>query len=776
MSAIAKSPDTTGEAARIPGETPTSRHKARQANRTKDAGYASFEEYSQAMKPQWDTRRVESRKMAQEHWNETVRSGQDPERQDRQYHDRVRAEEEKQSTPCYLPEKRRCNGRTNRTQTYLLGANKGAEHLTPIFCEGNLKSPEGSMNGVSDLFREQIRPRLEDMVIDERKPSNRYTEANLRKVWSEDSEDEQHELLLPNWADRDPVVQHLIAERTLRQSETQNEPRLSGYHEISSDPIDDEGRMGSSRQRVGRFETKQNIGKRSTKEREENDDMSDSDNNTRWVRVRRDETQQQKTYRNTSFIRYSNDASAAYLPRTPSRSRAPNQRFHRRSSKAETAMSRKRLSRSPFPRFVSGDAQPAAAAANPLNRLRNTLAAERMDEEARTPFPFAKTAGQVFDMEDSSPERFADISPSPLSDHGRSKRTHDTLMAEGDGYEERTPKRLRGTATQPQRHYDDDSRPVAHRAIDREYSGSRIKSRGTNSIDTRAGGVRSRSPFPEGLQHTAYQNSPTHQSSLDTKVSYPARDVVDRGPVDIEAQISSLGPGNSRARALLQRLRAIRRGEAQGSPIQQEPQNHGRNVPGGGSLKRGHEYPLEEEEHDPAGASASPSKRLRRTTYLHSSTMDATSEAVAATGATTTQRPDVEANAAEGAAVLAADRVAADLTAAVGAGTVLGPSIQDTNPCRGTQKGRVKKDPPAGIQKRSREGEPSKTKTRAKTKAVVVTSSWLKTLLANPRQTRLQNRKVFVELDAQSQVVPARGQPGQFKAVMIPAVRPSRTK
>ncbi|KAL8881854.1 MAG: hypothetical protein Q9198_001025, partial [Flavoplaca austrocitrina] len=181
MSAIAKSPETTGEAARLRRETSTSLHKARQADRTEDAGYASCEEYSEAMKPQWDTRRVESRKMAQEHWDDAVRSGQDPERRDRKHHDRARAKEEKQSTPWYLPEKCRCNGRPNRTQNYLLDANKGAEHLTPSFCEGNLKSPEGSMNGVSDLFREQIRPRLEDMVIDERKPSNRYTEAKLRK-------------------------------------------------------------------------------------------------------------------------------------------------------------------------------------------------------------------------------------------------------------------------------------------------------------------------------------------------------------------------------------------------------------------------------------------------------------------------------------------------------------------------------------------------------------------------------------------------------------------
>ncbi|KAL8891096.1 MAG: hypothetical protein Q9192_005787 [Flavoplaca navasiana] len=745
MSAITKSPDTTGEAAKLPRETSTSRHKARQANRAEDAGYASCEEYSEAMEPQWDTRRVESRKMSQEDWDEAVRSGRDPERQNREHRGRAREEEEKQSTPWYLTEKCSCNGRPNRTQTYLLDANKGAEHLTPDFCEGNLQSPEGSMNGVSDLFREQIRPRLEDMVIDERKPSNRYTEANLRQMWSEDSEDEQHELLLPNWADRDPIMQHLIAERTLRQSEAQKEPSLSGYLEISSDPIDDGGRVDSLRRRVGRFETKQNIGKRSTKEREENDDMNDSDNNTRRVRVRRDETQQ-KTYHNTSFIRYSNDASAAYLPRTPSRSRASSQRFHG-SSKAETAMSWKRLSRSPFP-----GSRPAATV-NPLNRLRDTLAAEGMDEEARTPFPFAETAAQVFDMEDSSPERFADISPSPLSDHGRLKRTHDNLMAEGDRYEERTPKRLRGTAAQtesPQRHFQNDSRPTVHRAGPREYSGSRIISRGPKSIDTRAGGVRSRSPFPERLQHTAHQDSPTYQVSLNTKVPDPARDVVESVPEGVEAQISSLGAGNSRAQALLQRLRAIRRGEAQGFPIQQEPQNHGRNVPGGGSLKRDRESPLEEEEHDPAGAFASPSKRLRRTKYPHGTPIDATTEAAAATGVTTTQEPDFEANAADGAAVLAADRVAADLTAAVDAGTVLGPSIQNTNRCRGAQKGRVEKNPPAGIQKQSREGGPSKTKTRAKTKAATVTSSWLKTLLANPRQTRSQNRKVFVELDAQS--------------------------
>lgn len=123
MSAIAKSPDATGEAARLPREISTSRHKARQTNRAEDAGYASWEEYSEPMEHQRDTGRVESRKMAQEHWDEAVRSGQDPERSNREHRERASEEEEKLSTPWYLPEKCRCNGRPNRTQTYLLDAN-----------------------------------------------------------------------------------------------------------------------------------------------------------------------------------------------------------------------------------------------------------------------------------------------------------------------------------------------------------------------------------------------------------------------------------------------------------------------------------------------------------------------------------------------------------------------------------------------------------------------------------------------------------------------------
>ena len=253
------------------------------------------------------------------------------------------------------------------------------------------------MNGVSDLFREQMRPRLEEMVIDERRPSNRSTEANLRRVWSQDSEDEQHDLPLPYWADRDRVVQHLIAQRSFRKHGRQKKPRVSGYHETYSGSTDDVGQMDSKRLRAGHFETKQYIGKRSTEEREESDDMSDSNTNIRRMKVRRDETQH-RTYHNTPFFRSSNDAAVAYLPRTPSRSRASNSRFQR-SSKIGTAMSRKRLPGSPFLGSPSGDAR-LAAAANPLERLRNSLAAERTDEEARTPFPFAETGGRTFDMDD----------------------------------------------------------------------------------------------------------------------------------------------------------------------------------------------------------------------------------------------------------------------------------------------------------------------------------------------------------------------------------------
>ncbi|KAI4261732.1 MAG: hypothetical protein L6R42_003074 [Xanthoria sp. 1 TBL-2021] len=682
--------------------------QARRAQRAKDQGYASLQEYDEATQRFYDERRVKQKILAKEHWDRAVRSGRDLEREDRE---RALGEEEKRPLPWYLPEKCRCN-----------------DHLTLDFCEGNLKSPQGSMDGVSDHFREQMRLRLENMVIDEWRPSNRFTEANLQRVWSHDSENERSDCPLPYWADRDPIVQHLIAQRSLKKIEDQRGRNLSGDDEIEipNDSKGHEGRMDSNLRRIVPYETNQSIGKRGTREREENDgmsDSSDSNTDTRRVKARIDE-RQIETYRRTPLVRGSNQTSAAYLPRAASQSRPFNNNFPG-NSKAKTVISRMRLPQSPLLGSAIGDARPSAPA-NPLKRLRDTLATEKTDEEARTPFPFAGAGGQVVDMDTSSPPRIFNISTSPLSGSGPLKRNRNTLAAEGDSHEERAPKRLRGTPVQgdsQQHHPTDNHRPVARRSRQTGSSSSRKQARNTDI------------------------------------------------PEDVEAQIRSLEAKKARARAL-QRLEALQREEARGFPIQQEPQDHRQNVPGAASLKRGRGSQTDEEAHDEAGASVSPAKKLRRTVISARSTAVPTDRNDSAMTSSAIQQPDVEdpASVGDSAPALTAEEAAGPAAAGHNK-TVLEPGIKETKGGRGVMKGRVKKNPPAGGN-----GVPSKTKARAKAKTAAVISPWLKSLLENPRQTRSQKQKVFVELDAQSQVVPVRGRAGQFKAVMIPATRSSRAK
>lgn len=749
--------------------------QARRAQRAKDQGYASLQEYDEATQRFYDERRVKQKILAKEHWDEAVRSGRDLEREDREDRERALEEEEKRPLPWYLPEKCRCNGRSGRLLAFDRDADKGADHLTLDFCEGNLKSPQGSMDGVSDHFREQMRPRLENMVIDEWRPSNRFTEANLQRVWSHE-ENERSDCPLPYWADRDPIVQHLIAQRSLKKIEDQRGRNLSGDDEIEipSDFKGHEGRMDSNLRRIVPYETNQSIGKRGTREREENDGMSESsDSNTdaRRVKARIDE-RQIETYRRTPLVRGSNQTSAAYLPRAASQSRPFNNNFPG-NSKAKTAISRMRLPQSPLLGSANGDARPSAPA-NPLKRLRDTLATEKTDEEAWTPFPFAGAGGQVVDMDTLSPPRIFDISTSPLSGSGPLKRNRNTLAAEGDSHEERAPKRLRGTPVQgdsQQHHPTDNYRPVARCARQTGYFGSRKQARNTESAGIQATGPQSPSPFAERFQPPVDQDSLRSQVSRNTRAPDQPADVVNSIPEDVEAQIRSLEAKKARARAL-QRLEALQREEARGFPIQQEPQDHRQNVPGAASLKRGRGSQTDEEAHDEAGASVSPAKKLRRTVISARSTAVPTDRNDTAMTSSAIQQPDVEdpASVGDSAPALTAEEAAGPAAAGHNK-TVLEPGIKETKGGRGVVKGRVKKNPPAGGN-----GVPSKTKARAKAKTAAVFSPWLKSLLENPRQTRSQKQKVFVELDAQSQVVPVRGRAGQFKAVMIPATRSSRAK
>ncbi|KAI4245512.1 MAG: hypothetical protein L6R42_010177 [Xanthoria sp. 1 TBL-2021] len=285
---------------------------------------------------------------------------------------------------------------------------------------------------------------------------------------------------------------------------------------------------------------------------------------------------------------------------------------------------------------------------------------------------------------------------------------------------------------------------------------------------------KSRSPQPSAKkpQQTVIRSSlePEIGTTAGSSVSYTGG--VNSVPGDVEAQIEALKAEQARAHPQ-QGLEALQHEEARGFPIQQEPQHHRQNVPGVASLKRGRASQTDEEAHDEAGTSVSPAKKLRRTDISARSTAVPTDRNDTAMTSSAIQQPDVEdpASVGDSAPALVAEEAAAGAAAAGHSESVLQPRIKETKRNIGVMKGRVKKNPPAG-----EKGVPSKTKARAKTKTATVISPWLKFLLENPRQTRSQKRKVFVELDAQSQVIPVRGRPSQFKAVMIPATRSSRAQ
>ncbi|KAL8997801.1 MAG: hypothetical protein Q9188_006240 [Gyalolechia gomerana] len=101
--------------------------------------------------------------------------------------------------PWYRPKRCRC---TN--------------HMTPGFCEANLKTPPGSMTGFSAEWDEAQRPKLENLVVDEQEPSKRLSDAELDLVWSYDEPEAYNPRGFPAWAKKDEVTLHL--QRQLKRS------------------------------------------------------------------------------------------------------------------------------------------------------------------------------------------------------------------------------------------------------------------------------------------------------------------------------------------------------------------------------------------------------------------------------------------------------------------------------------------------------------------------------------------------------------------------------
>ncbi|KAL8996203.1 MAG: hypothetical protein Q9169_004225 [Polycauliona sp. 2 TL-2023] len=727
----------------------------RKAKRATDAGYASFEEYSKAQHRNFAGKRVVRQKQAQEYRDQAEKNGRDLDGEKRE-RERARQQEGEQSEPRHRPEKCHC-----------------VEHLSANFCKGNLKSPEGSMNSVSDLFLEQMRPRLEDVVIDERSPSKRFNDRTLQRVWSHDSEDEQFGFPLPYWADRDPVLQHILAQESLAKLGSQREPNMTEKNEIdnSADSDGGEGRVEFDRHKAGGTGTKQLIGKRSTKERKENGDMEDWNTDVRRVKARIDEPQH-NTYRHIPQVRGSAKRSRAHIPPATYLHQLPTSEAQD-SSKAMAATSMELLPQTPLMDSANESAR-TAAPANHLTRLRDTLAAERMDEEVRAPFPLAGTGVQTVDVIAPSAHGSGNIGTSALSVSGHLKRNRDAVTSEDDDSEDRTPKRVKGTSMR---------RSYQQHLPTNMYRLPRVHARHTGYTRilqqpqvTGPADVRVTCPQPYSPHAARLQPAANHRSlrSQNNNAPTSSQDTIDSVPEDAEVQNRALEANNTRPHTR-QRLGAIQYEESRGSPIERELQDDGRKLPSAGSLKRGRGSRMEDDEDDLAGPSASPSKRLRQMEIPDSE------NAVLITGAGTAASPleihdpvmEASTNAGESINALVMDGIAANVTAKPHTETVAEPGTHGTKRSRGVQKGTARKNSAAGVQSKARKGGPSKIQSGAKSKTATVTSRWLKSLLENGRQTRSQKRKVFVELDARSQVNPVQRRPCHFKAVMIPATRSS---
>ncbi|KAL8846880.1 MAG: hypothetical protein Q9221_008046 [Calogaya cf. arnoldii] len=457
---------------------------------------------------------------------------------------------------------------------------------------------------------------------------------------------------------------------------------------------------------------------------------------------------------------------------------------------------------------------------NPLRRLHDTLAVEREDDESHKLSRPEKRARHTAIHHTLPSQRLAELHETPALYPSPLKRVRSGLADEDENENEGpNAKRIR--------------RMVAHNnaTLQRrkegragtQLRGSPMKGSGGGSRAATPERHKARSPQPsaETPQQTATRSN--LEPEIDPSASSPSSHTggVDSVPGDVKAQTKALEAKKARAIAR-QSLDVLRREEARGFPIQQEPQNRERNVAGTGSLKRGRDSQMEEEEHDLAGFSASPGKKLRRMAVSGSSSavpgarastspgessrrMEVpgsssavpTAEVDAAAAATTpispsaTRESNVEnhANVEANATALSTDAVAAGSAVAAGIDSAVEPTTQETNRARGVEKGRKggRKNPPAGVQSRARERGPqatTTTTTRAKNKTATVSPRWLSSLLENSRQTRSQKPTVFIELDAKSQVIPVQGRPRQStrpkstrsKAAMAPITRSSRAK
>ncbi|KAL8672832.1 MAG: hypothetical protein Q9168_002708 [Polycauliona sp. 1 TL-2023] len=677
------------------------------------AGLPSYKEYIKAQNRKGDEQRAERRGKTRKYNEDVMKSGPDVDREMRDNHERGQPEAEKQHRVWW-------------------------KHLRKDFCPAQVKTPEGSMIGDTDYLDEQHelgRPHLEDMVLDEEIPSRRVDEDHRQWRWSRDPDYVPN--ALPIAFVGDTVLRQILALQFPSQAQHQTMPNLTG--------------------RPG---TKQSLGKRSTEEREENGDMEDSNIGTRRVKARIDETEP-KPHRHIPQVRGSSKRSRAIIPRETyanplARAKAQD------SSEAQAAAAPNRPSHSPLLGSTYGSAR-TVAPADPLKRLRGTYATDRLDEEARTRFPFAGTGVNAVGIA-PSPHGLLNNNMGPLLGSGSSKRNRDTLSAEEDEVEERSPKKARGTLTQGdlQQHRPNNThRPIPRvHARHTGYSGGvRKQPRAGQFAGTRVTEAHRPSPLADTVQPTVNKGSSRSQVLLSTNAPDPSPDVVGRVIEVVNAQITDSEAKNTHAHAQ-QAPEVLPNKGTRGLPIEQELRNDRRHIPRASPQKRGRGSETEEDGNDPAGASPCARKKLRRMEVSDRRTVLSTTRDAASASYPVAQKP-IEAVATTSknrVTALPTDGVAGGLTAAtLQTDTVAEPPARVIKGSRGVKKGRAKKNPPAGVQSRARGGRPAKSSTQAKSKPATRTSRWLSSLLGNGRVTRSQKKQqVFIELDAQSVVVRVR--------------------
>ncbi|CAO1600219.1 hypothetical protein XANCAGTX0491_003920 [Xanthoria calcicola] len=425
-----------------------------------------------------------------EQWDEAVRSGPDPEDENGEDDETVIKEEEdgeEEILSWYEAEDYRCESRSGRPRDVELNADHRAGHATAGFfhCECNLSPPPRSMDGLPDDTIESMQPRLHDLATADWRASNRCSEERLQRYWSYDSAADPSYRVLPEWAERDPDLQHLVAHRP---------PRIGRRGHSSVD-----AEVGSPRYSIGN-ETVQSLGKRKEREREEDDAMSDSDNEGRRIRAR------VEAWRTLS-VPGASENSAAYLPRPASRSR-PIHSNSPGNGRTKAATPRRRLPRPPLLGF-------AVAPAGPVEQVRGDLATEAIDEEARTPSPLAGAGiGQAAGMDTSLPQQVFNNYTRPLA--GSSPLKRNRLVAEEDRLEERSPKRLRGTLVQGDSQQQQRTASHGHVTGRARHTGYPASQR--QSLNTEVAGMQSNQAI---LEYLASRNTRTPNQPADVTSSVP---------------------------------------------------------------------------------------------------------------------------------------------------------------------------------------------------------------------------------------------------------------